>query len=108
MDDTLKTPNNCIIEDYFLLKEKIKTFETRTIEMEKRIKELESIVCVYHIEKSNKVGNFVKILEKSHKIYSYYQRLKIILAALLFFFGRQILSHPNFYKLLFKLCSPIR
>lgn len=96
-----------IVEDYFFMKEQLKSFESRTQEMEKRIKELESIICVYHLEKkNNRIGSFVGVLESSHKLYTYYQRLKIIFAALIFFFGKQILSHPNFYKLLFRLCNP--
>lgn len=75
------------IEDYFALQKK-------TNDLELRIQSLENLI---------KQTYKVKEISRLKTCYTYYKRVKIIVAALLFFFGKQILTHPNFYKLVFAL-----
>jgi hypothetical protein len=47
-------------------------------------------------------------LSNYQRYYTYYKNTKIVVGALFFFFGKQILSHPNFYKIIFTLLNPLK
>lgn len=99
--------DNEIFEDYFALQKK-------TLELEKRLEELEGLIIVEKQERY-KLVQLLKTVDTSttrfsnyHTYYTYYKNAKIVMGALFFFFGKQILSHPNFYKIIFTLLNPLR
>ena len=103
--------NNDIIEDYF-------TLQKKTLELEKRLEELEGLIIVEKQERyklaqllktidTRRISNLSN-LSNYQRYYTYYKNTKIVLGALCFFFGKQILSHPNFYKIIFTLLNPLK
>ena len=99
--------SNEIFEDYFALQKK-------TLELEKRLEELEGLIIVEKQERY-KLVQLLKTVDTStarfsnyHTYYTYYKNAKIVMGALFFFFGKQILSHPNFYKIIFTLLNPLK
>ena len=106
--------NNEIFEDYFSLQKK-------TLELEKRLEELEGLIIVEKEERyklvqllktvdSRRISNISNIsnYQNYQRYYTYYKNAKIVIGALFFFFGKQILSHPNFYKIIFTLLNPLK
>lgn len=100
--------NREIFEDYFSLQKK-------TLELEKRLEELEGLIIVekqerYKLVQLLKTVDSTRISHISNyqRYYTYYKNTKIVVGALFFFFGKQILSHPNFYKIIFTLLNPLK
>ena len=86
--------NQSIIEDYFTLKNKVNDLESKNQELEQKIQKLE-----YVIINRNKTTF-------SKKLFSYYEKMKIISVVFIFFFGNKILTNPLFFtciKLITKL-----
>lgn len=96
--------SNEIFEDYFALQKK-------TLELEKRLEELEGLIIVEKQERYKLVQLLKTVDTRTTRFstyYTYYKNAKIVMGALFFFFGKQILSHPNFYKIIFTLLNPLK
>ena len=65
------------------------------VEKEERYKLVQLLKTVDSRRISN-ISNY----QNYQRYYTYYKNAKIVIGALFLFFGKQILSHPNFYKII--------